>query len=91
MILVTTCWFSSQLNNYRKTLQARSQPVFSGKPEGLFCLSCTFIFRNERNWTKKSARVSEKLVSPGARVSEKLVSPGLTWLAGSYAPALSFL
>ena len=28
-------------------------------------LSCTFIFGNERNWTKKSARVSEKLVSPG--------------------------
>ena len=45
--------------------QARSQPVFSGKPEGPFCLSCTFIFRNERNWMKKSARVSEKLVSPG--------------------------
>ena len=38
---------------------------FSGKPEGSFCLSCTFIFRNERNWMKKSARVSEKLVSPG--------------------------
>ena len=45
--------------------QARSQPVFSGKPEGPFCLSCTFIFRNERNWMKKSVRVSEKLVSPG--------------------------
>ena len=45
--------------------QARSQPVFSGKLEGPFCLSCTFIFRNERNWMKKSARVSEKLVSPG--------------------------
>ena len=48
--------------------QARSQPVFSGKPEGPFCLYCTFIFRNERNhenWMKKSARVSEKLVSPG--------------------------
>ena len=46
-------------------MQERSQPVFSGKPEGPFCLSCTFIFRNERNWMKKSARVSEKLVSPG--------------------------
>ena len=45
--------------------QARSQPFFSGKPEGPFCLSCTFIFRNERNWMEKSARVSEKLVSPG--------------------------
>ena len=45
--------------------QARSQPVFSGKPGGQFCLSCTFIFRSERNWMKKSARVSEKLVSPG--------------------------
>ena len=29
--------------------------------EGPFCLFCTFIFRNERNWMKKSARVSEKL------------------------------
>ena len=46
-------------------MRARSQPVFSVKPEGPFCLSCTFIFRNERNWMKKSARVSEKLVSPG--------------------------
>ena len=45
--------------------QARSQPVFSGKPEEPFCLSCTFIFRSERNWMKKSVRVSEKLVSPG--------------------------
>ena len=44
---------------------ARSQPVFSGGPEVPFCLSCTFIFQNERNWIKKSARVSEKLVSPG--------------------------
>ena len=34
-------------------------------PEGSFCLSCTFIFRNERNWMKKSARASEKPVSPG--------------------------
>ena len=47
------------------SIQARSQPVFSGKPEGPFCLYCTFIFRNERNWMKNSARVSEKLVSPG--------------------------
>ena len=45
--------------------QACSQPVFSGKPKGPFCLSYTFIFRNERNWMKKSSRVSEKLVSPG--------------------------
>ena len=45
--------------------QARSQPVFSGKHEGPFCPTCTFIFRNERNRMKKSARVSEKLVSPG--------------------------
>ena len=47
------------------SVQARSQPVFSGKPEGLFCLSCTFIFRNDRNRMTKSARVSEKLASPG--------------------------
>ena len=47
------------------TIQARSQPVLSGKPEGPFCLSCFFIFRNERNWMKKSARLSERLVSPG--------------------------
>ena len=26
---------------------------------------CNFVYRNERNWMKKSARVSEKLVSPG--------------------------
>ena len=45
--------------------QARSQPVFSGKPGITFCLSCTFIFRNERNWMKKSAWVSEKPVSLG--------------------------
>ena len=38
---------------------------FSGKPEGPVCLSCTFIFRNERNWVKKNARFSEKLVNPG--------------------------
>ena len=43
----------------------RGQPVFCGKPEGPLCLPYTFIFRNERNWMKKSARVSEKLVSPG--------------------------
>ena len=47
------------------TSRARSQLVFSGIPEGQFCLSCTFIFRNERNWMKKNASVSEKLVSPG--------------------------
>ena len=32
---------------------------FSGKPKGPFCLSCTFVFRNERNWMKKSVRVSK--------------------------------
>ena len=58
-------------------LQARSQPVFSDKSEGPFCLFCTFIFRNERNWTKKSAR--------GFRRTGK---PMLTWLTGSYAPEL---
>ena len=55
--------------------QACSQPVFSGKPEGPFCLSCTFIFLNERNWVKKSARVSEKLVRlglPGLQVATHL-------------------
>ena len=48
-------------------VQAHSQlPVFSGKPEGPFCLSCNFILRNERNRRmKKSVRFSEKLVSPG--------------------------
>ena len=56
--------------------QVRSQPVFSGKPEGPFCLSYTFFFRNERNWMKKSARVSEKLVSrglPGLQVATRLI------------------
>ena len=55
--------------------QVHSQPVFSGMPEGPFCLSCTFIFRNERNWMKKSARVSEKVVSlglPGLQVAMRL-------------------
>ena len=33
--------------------------------EGPFCLSCTRKSRNEGHWVKKSARVSEKLVSPG--------------------------
>ena len=59
--------------------QARSQPVFSGKPEEPFCLSCTFIFPSERNWMKKSVRVSEKTGKPG-----------LTWLTGSYAPVTNF-
>ena len=40
-------------------------PDFSGMPEGPFCLSCIFIFRKERNWMKKSARVWEKMVSLG--------------------------
>ena len=61
-------------------MQARSQPVFSGKPEGPFYLSCTFIFRNERNWMKKSSRVSEKLVStglPGLQVATRLIWIGV--------------
>ena len=48
--------------------------------EGPFCLSCTFILRNERNWMKKSARVSEKLVSPGLpglQVATRLVELNL--------------
>ena len=48
---------------------------------GPFCLSSTFIFRNERNWMKKSARVSEKLVSPGlpgSQVATRLLSLGHT-------------
>ena len=59
--------------------QARSQPVLSGKPGFTFCLSCNFIFRNERNWMKKSARVSEKLVSPGLpglQVATRLINMG---------------
>ena len=61
-------------------IQAHSQPVFSGKPEGPFCQSCTFIFRNERNW-KKSARVSGKLVSSGLlglQVAMRLISQSMT-------------
>ena len=61
------------------SIQARSQPVFSGKPGFIFCLSCTFIFRTERNWMKKSARVSEQIGKPG-----------LTWHTGSYAPGILF-
>ena len=56
--------------------QARSQLVFFGKSEGLFCVSCTFIFRNERNSRMKKS----------ARVSKKNGKPGLTWLTGSNAP-----
>ena len=52
--------------------QTCCQPVFAGKPEGPFCLSCTFIFQNERNWMKKSVRVSEKLVSPGLQVATRM-------------------
>ena len=43
--------------------------------EGPFFLSCIFIFRNE-NWMKKSARLSEQLVSPGLpgiQVARRLV------------------
>ena len=74
--------------------QARSQPVFSGKPEGPFCLSCTFIFRNEKNWMKKSARVSEKLVSlglpAGLQVATRLAASGIWCLAdvSSISPSL---
>ena len=56
--------------------QVRSQPVFSGKPKGPFYLSRTFIFRNERNRMEKSARASEKLVSPslpGLQVATRLL------------------
>ena len=52
-----------------RTITCISNTLLTGRVtsqfEGPFCLSCTFIFRNERNWMKKSARVSEKLVSPG--------------------------
>ena len=44
--------------------EKRRKQVQQNYFEEPFCLSCTFIFRNERNWMKKSARVSEKLVSP---------------------------
>ena len=48
-----------------RTINRRvANQFFSGKPEGPFFLSCTLIFRNENNWMKKSARVSEKLISP---------------------------
>ena len=61
------------ISNRRVTSQ-----FFSGKPEGPFCLSCTFIFPNERNLMKKSARVSEKLVIPGLpglQVATRLNNP----------------
>ena len=67
-------WATCAQNDYRS--RARSQPVFSDKPEAPFCLSFTSIFRNERNWMKKSAKVSEKLVSaglPGLQVATRLV------------------
>ena len=32
---------------------------------GTFLSVSSFNFRNERNWMKKSTRVSQKLVSPG--------------------------
>ena len=69
--------------------QARSQPVFSGKPGGPFCLSCTFIFRNERKWMNKSARVSEKLVSPGLPGLQ--VATRLVLEAGSFVGYLFLL
>ena len=64
-LIVRAIFFHEDKFNYNNGRQARSQPVFSGKPEGPFCLSCTFIFQNERNWMKKNDRVPEKLVSPG--------------------------
>ena len=72
-ILQLVCFISSSslrlphflMISHNEHIQMRSLPVFFGKPEGPFCLFCTFIFQNERNWMKKSARVSEKLVSPG--------------------------
>ena len=57
-------------------LQACSQPVFSGRPEGPFCLYCTFIFRNEGNWIKK------------CKDFRKTGKSGLTRLTDSYAPGL---
>ena len=66
MILAGTRKCSDTSYSFALMRQAHSQPVSSGKPEGQFCMSCTFIFRSERNWMKNlSARVSEKLVSPG--------------------------
>ena len=61
--------------NCRDKVRRVASQFFSGKHERPFCPSCTFIFRNERKWMKKSARVSEKTGKPG-----------LTWLTGSYAP-----
>ena len=63
-------------------LQARSQPVLSGKPKGPFCPSCTSIFQNERNWMKKSARVSKKLVSRGY-LSGLQAAMRLSWAAST--------
>ena len=79
VLVRSICIFYSLAGQKNYTSQVRSQPVFSGKPEGPFCLSCAFIFRNERNWMKKSARVSEKTGKPG-----------LTWLPGSYGPVSEF-
>ena len=70
-------------------VQARSQPNFSGKPEGPFCLSGTFIFRNERIWMNKSARVSEKLVSPslpGLQVAMRLWCNSFSDFNGFFLP-----
>ena len=66
-MFILTIKFGSKMFSNSKGLTGayRSQPVFSGKPEEPFCLCCTFIFRNERNWTKKSARLSEKTGKPG--------------------------
>ena len=43
---------------------------------GPFYLFCSFIFRNKRNWMKKSATLG----------FTKTGKPGLTWPTGSYAP-----
>ena len=67
---------------------------FLVSPDSHFCLSCTFIFRNERNWMKKSARVSKKLVSPGLpglQVATRLASTLDTYFGKNtvYGPGYS--
>ena len=65
-ILQLVCFISSSsfrlplflMISHNEHIQMRSQPVFLVSPRDHFV-------QNERNWMKKSARVSEKLVSPG--------------------------
>ena len=45
-------------------------------PGTILYLFCSFIFRNERNWMKKSATLG----------FTKTGKPWLTWLISSYAP-----